>query len=313
MAEAHSTHTCEVCGATFTRKLNKDGSERKARYSLCSDYCRRKQLKARGHSPEYVPAEKTEKRCGTCGAVFVGHLRQKYCCARCGSEAKYSRKRLTERRLGPFNCEHCYQPFYAKKRTEAKFCGRQCAFDRWGLVAEERAALRRVQRANKISTVRTRSNVKLEASALRRIAYAWKVAKGVCHVCGETYARLRAWQRTCSRDCEAKQVERVIAAARKCKKAQKAKRRAIKKGALAESIDPIKVFERDKWRCHICGKKTRKELRGSSHADAPELEHIVSLADGGSHTWGNVACSCRACNCKKGSASFGQLGLGFAV
>lgn len=313
MAEAHSTHACEVCGAIFTRKLNKDGSERKARYSLCSAYCRQKQLKARGALSEYVPAEKTEKRCGTCGAVFVGYLRQKYCCARCGSEAKYSRKRLTERRLGPFNCEHCYQSFYAKKRTEAKFCSRQCAFDRLGIVAGERAALRRIQRANKISSVRTRSKVKTEASALRRIASAWRLSKGICHVCGEPYARLRAWQRTCSRACDAEHARRQIELVRKHRKIAKAKRRAISKGAEADNIDPIKVFERDKWRCHICGKKTPRELRGSMHNDAPELEHIVSLADGGSHTWGNVACACRECNCAKGAASFGQLGLGFAV
>lgn len=310
MAEAHSTHDCEVCGSVFSRKLNKDGSARKTRFNVCSAACRYRLLVG--------PAEQRKPRTCSVEGCSGLHKAHGYCVKHLRRWDRETGRRKDDatprkRKLGPYNCEHCYQPFYAKKRTEAKFCGRQCAFDRLGVVAEERAALRRIQQANKISAVRTRSKVKAEASALRRIAYAWKVAKGVCHVCGETYVRLRAWQRTCSRDCEGKQVERVREAARKLKKAHKAKRRAIKKGALAESIDPIKVFERDKWRCHICGKKTRKELRGSSHADAPELEHIVSLADGGSHTWGNVACSCRACNCKKGSASFGQLGLGFAA
>ncbi len=352
MADAHSTHACEVCGATFTRKLNKDGSERKTRYSVCSAVCRDKQKyradkAARGNgkatcaacgkgfeqthgrqkyccekcrkshqsSRNRAPEKRDEKHCAVCGARFFGNRLQKYCGDRCSEHAKRERWRAqnSKRNLGPFNCEHCYQPFYAKKRSEAKFCSRQCAFDRLGIVAEERDALRRIQQKNKRIAVRTRSKVKTESSALRRIASAWRLAKGICHVCGEPYARLRAWQRTCSRVCDAEHARRQVELVRKHRKISKAKRRAISKGVEADSIDPIKVFERDKWRCHICGKKTRKELRGSTHADAPELEHVVSLAEGGAHTWGNVSCSCRACNCKKGAASFGQIGFGFAV
>lgn len=80
-----------------------------------------------------------------------------------------------------------------------------------------------------------------------------------------------------------------------------------------DRIDPIKVFERDRWRCHICQKKTKRELRGSASKLAPELDHVLPIARGGSHTWGNVACSCRGCNRSKGSTPFGQLGLGFAA
>lgn len=97
------------------------------------------------------------------------------------------------------------------------------------------------------------------------------------------------------------------------KRAAKARRRAIERGAHADSIDPIAVFERDKWRCHICGIKTKKALRGTYEPLAPELDHITTLADGGKHSWGNVACACRKCNHTKSSRSFGQQGLDFAV
>lgn len=310
MAEAHSTHACEVCGAGFSRKLNKDGSARKTRFNVCSAACRYRLLV--GPAPDRKP-----RTCSVQGCSGL-HKAHGYCVKHLRRWERETGRRKDDatprkRKLGPYNCEHCYQTFYAKRRTEAKFCSRQCAFDRWGIVAEERDALRRIQRANKTGAVRTRSKVKSEASALRRIALAWRLAKGVCHVCGEPYARLRAWQRTCSRACDAEHARRQIELVRKHRKIAKAKRRAISKGAEADNIDPIKVFERDKWRCHICGKKTPRELRGSTHNDAPELEHIVSLADGGSHTWGNVACACRECNGAKGAASFGQLGLGFAV
>lgn len=44
-------------------------------------------------------------------------------------------------------------------------------------------------------------------------------------------------------------------------------------------------------------------------AKAPELEHIIPIAMGGTHTWDNVACACRLCNQAKGARDFGQLGL----
>jgi 5-methylcytosine-specific restriction endonuclease McrA len=87
----------------------------------------------------------------------------------------------------------------------------------------------------------------------------------------------------------------------------KAKRRSRCRNSVYEPVDPIKVFNRDKWKCHICGTSTPKELRGSYLGNAPELDHIVTLADGGSHTYGNVACACRSCNGKKGARSCGQI------
>ena len=88
--------------------------------------------------------------------------------------------------------------------------------------------------------------------------------------------------------------------------ARKAKQRAVS----VESVDPLLVFERDGWVCHICGKPTPKEKRGSYEDDAPELDHIVTLSEGGEHSYRNTACACRSCNLQKGGKSFGQLHLG---
>lgn len=100
---------------------------------------------------------------------------------------------------------------------------------------------------------------------------------------------------------------------KEARRARDAKRRALKRVSTVERIEPIRVFERDGWICHLCGIKTLKSKRGMLHPRAPELEHIIALADGGTHTWGNVACACSACNRAKGARSFGQLGLGFAA
>lgn len=78
-------------------------------------------------------------------------------------------------------------------------------------------------------------------------------------------------------------------------------------------IDPDHVFARDGWRCHLCGQRTPKGLRGTNLPNSPELDHVVPLSCGGAHTWGNVRCACKKCNASKGGRAAGQLGFGFAV
>lgn len=67
-----------------------------------------------------------------------------------------------------------------------------------------------------------------------------------------------------------------------------------------EYVNPFKVFERDGWRCQICGKPTPRSRRGTLHPNAPELDHIVPISKGGPHAYANTQCACRACNIEKG-------------
>lgn len=78
-------------------------------------------------------------------------------------------------------------------------------------------------------------------------------------------------------------------------------RRSRIRNRQVEPIDPIKVFEESRWLCYLCGTETIKSKRGTTHPMAPELDHIVALANGGDHTLNNVACACRKCNLSKGS------------
>jgi 5-methylcytosine-specific restriction endonuclease McrA len=96
---------------------------------------------------------------------------------------------------------------------------------------------------------------------------------------------------------------------RRNQRISRTRRRALERGALSDAIDPIKVFEKAKWICHLCGEKTIKALRGGYDPLSPELDHIIPLSVGGTHTYGNVACSCRACNGKKGNKIIGQVSL----
>lgn len=65
------------------------------------------------------------------------------------------------------------------------------------------------------------------------------------------------------------------------------------------------IHERDGYRCHICGRKTRPDYK-PSHPLYPHLDHIIPISKGGSHTRDNVACCCHECNIKKGNRAVGE-------
>ena len=88
---------------------------------------------------------------------------------------------------------------------------------------------------------------------------------------------------------------------------KKARRKARIRGVYHENVRPTEIFERDKWRCRLCGAKTPREKRGTSLPDAPVLDHIVPIVLGGPHSRRNLRCLCYACNASKGAKYSGQL------
>jgi len=77
------------------------------------------------------------------------------------------------------------------------------------------------------------------------------------------------------------------------------KRRAIRYGVHYELFDKIDVFERDNWKCGICGKLVD---RSSVFPDpfSASLDHIVPMSLGGAHSADNTQCSHLSCNLRKG-------------
>lgn len=72
-------------------------------------------------------------------------------------------------------------------------------------------------------------------------------------------------------------------------------RRARKRGAGCERFHKREIFDRDGWRCGICRRKIRKDLRWP-HPMSASLDHIVPLARGGAHTRANARASHLRCN-----------------
>lgn len=130
---------------------------------------------------------------------------------------------------------------------------------------------------------------------------------GACCVCGQHFAsskrRGREWHcKECVTETERDQT-----------KAAKARRKALQRGAFkADRVYRKRVFERDKWKCHICGGRIDKSLRAPDRGSAT-LDHIVPLAFGGEHTMHNIKAAHYGCNSRRGHHAEFQTVLAVAA
>ena len=112
-----------------------------------------------------------------------------------------------------------------------------------------------------------------------------------CHKCRREYlTRSRGGgegEKYCSRECYFGRPE-------VRRKPQRVKERGL---------NPYEIFQRDAWRCRLCGKETPRTLRGTTDPRAPEQDHIVPLSLGGIHAPSNLQCLCRACNSSKSNST----------
>lgn len=340
MAVSDCIRTCRHCGTQFQRTAK--GQPVK----FCGHQCREIGTGRRGRNPN------THQKGGQCAAAECGRVAsvRGYCsthyhrrrlgqdmhapiaargvrvdraCQGCGTVM-----RLTPGDSGKRTCSRkCLGLVLSRDRVARAHC--PCCGGEFKLMANAKSSTG-VQRYCSAACAR---KVLTEVGALRRIAERW-VWIPSDHVLAETKAlhriaryveRPKTFRCACL-DCGAPIIARRNGGLhkKKCAACLKQTRSRLRRIARAkrrrairinggENIDPIKVFERDGWRCHMCKRKTPKGLRGSYAPRAPELDHIVPLSMGGTHTWGNVACSCRQCNQDKGARPLGQLLLGIAA
>lgn len=224
-------------------------------------------------------------------------------------------------RIEPHTCQGCGIEFRPKGRDRTKYCSRACAFAR---AAERKKARlsqpkppapiykgaciecgcefeslrRRLLCGDACAKARDKAK-HLAAHPPRPRQYVYKtLVPGVCAECSISFLGPEG-RKCCGQRCARKHGKRI----------HKGKRRARTKSGRIEAVNPIKVFERDAWRCQSCRKPTPRKLRGSSAPMAPEMDHIVPLSKGGEHSYRNVQCLCRQCNGAKGDGAGGQLRL----
>lgn len=99
---------------------------------------------------------------------------------------------------------------------------------------------------------------------------------------------------------EAAKVYRHSEAYKAAKKTRRQTRRARLKGAFVETVVSTVVFERDLYVCQQCWKQCPSKA-AVPDPDAPTVDHILALANGGEHSYANTQCLCFTCNSAKGA------------
>jgi hypothetical protein len=111
-----------------------------------------------------------------------------------------------------------------------------------------------------------------------------------CVCCRKAFTRKTEAKRLsyCSAECSRK-VQR--------HKGKVSRRLRIESGPV-HYIPLGRLIRRDKGICHICGEAVRRDV-DVQHDMAPSRDHVLPLAKGGTHTWGNVRLAHRICNSLK--------------
>jgi 5-methylcytosine-specific restriction endonuclease McrA len=318
--------TCLHCGGAIER-AGRRGPTKK----YCSVSCRA--AWANAHCKRWPLV------CVICSAPFTAASKKARCCSkRCGkilSDQSRSARVAAERTR---TCQHCSTSFVMRApsgkarrgaTTEGRFCSRACQGSARRLYATKAESKRAHNQRSRIARGLPLAGIKacvtcgtefaqanpqhLACSDVCRTerAHQLVIASSTrhrdprpCVQCGKTFAPAYGDKRSkfCGPACSMKHVRR--------NSPRNHRERAKRAGVAYEPVSRLKVFDRDGWRCQVCGSKTPKRLMGSCDARAPELDHRIPIALGGGHLWSNVQCACRRCNgAKGGTVIAGQMPL----
>jgi 5-methylcytosine-specific restriction endonuclease McrA len=283
---------CVRCGGELPTYK---GRGRRPKY--CSKVCREDlgAAEERTNDKKYFP-------CQTCGAN-TGRARIEYCslncrpdafCTGCGSKAGKIKKSIIH-----YWCSNACRLRATRPRKHTP--------EEWRLKIQQGEEKRAKEMADS-EAEKLRRETERVAKAADKLERKQSREALLCAWCrspvGYVFGSPR---RFCGNQCRIKHAKaNPTESEKRSRRIAKAKRRALERGKASERIDPLRVFERDGWKCQLCGDKLRPNRRGKYHPKSPELDHIIPLASGGTHTRDNVQCACRKCNIAKSSRPLGQ-------
>lgn len=280
----------------------------------CPECCKLQRWKARKQGRLPAAVHKTCQRCGVEFQVTGSAITHRVFCEACSGPARAERrKQYAEDRKGecvhrkrmcrtvasamidmqsairaqhaaslacgrtltnpPRICRHCSRPFVGDARRTSTCCSRECAVA-WLKVIPcvqcgDAVAVRKVGR-----------------DAIRR------AHRPMCRRC-----MTKAWRRTPRGRMAQRLRDRHGEHRKRCR------RHGVPYDA---SVKPHLVFERDKFRCHVCKRKTLlkfKWIDGKPADLSPTIDHHPYPLSAGvcGHEWHNVRCCCWRCNTRKGA------------
>ena len=238
---------------------------------FCSKQCQRKwQAIKEGHD---LNIELLEKCCVICGKEFETFKSRKMTCSEeCSKklERQYDRKRDRER----YAENH---PDYISQENRHK-----AHLERLDRLEKEKAEKKEIRAKEQ----KTRQKILAEKEAIKRANM-----QHVCEVCHKTFFSFQPSSKYCSGKCKRKQMPKT--------------KKRLKGKVIDKDISLLKLAERDKEICQICGLEVRWddiEEKGKAIIAGdyyPSIDHIIPLSKGGMHSWGNVQLAHRKCNSYK--------------
>lgn len=267
---------------------------------------------------EWESRKPSERPCSGCGILGVRPHRTKFCdgCRMVRLRHLSGKKSHLALRNQTKPCTRCGHAFPIRRNPTKKeprsFCSKACAAShRWEL-ANRNAALS--------GWFHDWDSQRVECRECRTCG-----GNIVCHPrskqwqCGDNNTHAK-YNKNCSRECadcgEGWTVDWVRASPRcpSCRAARKllitkagkrpasSHRKRCKKYGVpyVEGITRRMVCDRDGWVCKLCGIETLRCVNAKK-PDPREgtIDHIIPLSLGiKGHTWDNVQCACRKCNCE---------------
>jgi 5-methylcytosine-specific restriction endonuclease McrA len=235
--------------------------------------------------------------CLQCGSPFSPNRQgppRKYCTQQCSSRAYHLRRmdegRSLNRTMHERVCVVCGGKWMTPK-AKATHCSPACiAAARFG---PERHP-RRAPYSERMIAARGRQRRASRGTTGKGTVW----TEGPCRRCGTRFLS-KTSALTSATYC-----------GRRCKQGDIGdRRRARIKHNFVDVVRRSRVFERDGYRCHICGQKTDR-TKCVPHPRAPTIDHLIPIALGGEHSHVNVATAHFLCNATKSSTGAGdQLAL----
>lgn len=219
-----------------------------------------------------IPAKTTSILCKYCGSGFTigaGSRKRQYCSKTCNKN-DYRKSHIASRctlTVVEVNCLLCNSPYTR--------CGRHKDSKKYCSTACSKAAR--------------------QAKPKQFM---------VCIHCGKEFVKRKS-KKTCSNECKYRAARKWSSRA-ECRASVGQSRRARKLALPSELFERQEIYERDNWRCQLCGLPTSTKTYVRKDPFSPTLDHIIPLRLGGHHIRTNVQLAHAVCNSRKGARGHGQ-------
>jgi hypothetical protein len=258
---------CPVCGSAL--KVGARGRRR----IYCSVNC---QQKAKRHRINAL----RRRACEQCGDIVDGHGAKKFCSRECYLQA-------TREKRQPAPVIGCR----AGDHSACKLDNRHGACSECGKTV-------RLSRSS-ASPDRRRCRECRERNPRRQPA-TFVPQDLTCPTCEGEFTQKRVGQKYC---CVEHRPPRP--GMRTAGRVAASRRRRLRHATGWDGVTDAEIFERDRWKCGICGKRIGRSFK-APHPRSKSVDHVIPLSEGGDDTAANKRAAHLGCNLSRGNRGGGE-------